>query len=201
MHSRRAQPPTSPRARRPRRSRRPSTPRPTPRSSWTRRPGSAPGQARSRGASARSCSTTRTGSRPPRSRNASNSAPRPSARIQGGPVAARRPRPCARGRDRAPQLPHRITTTARRPDAGAERGAGCYSEPAAVAGDQHGLSAVDRADLAIDVVQVRADGAHRKRQLLRDLLVDLPSARPRSASISRSESGQGSLARRRRPPA
>jgi len=51
-------------------------------------PGSAAGQARSRGASARSCSTTRTGYRPPRSRNASDSAPRPSARI---------PRPPCRG--------------------------------------------------------------------------------------------------------
>jgi hypothetical protein len=172
VHSPRVQPPTSPRARRPRRSRRPSTPRQTPRSSWTRRPGSAPGQARSPGASARSCSTTRTGSRPPRSRNASDSAPRPSA-YQGRPVAARRPRPCARGRDRAPQLPHRITTTAATPGRGSREGAGCYSEPTAVAGDQDGLSAVDRADLAIDVVQVRADGAHRKRQLLRDLLVDL----------------------------
>ena len=46
-------------------------------------------------------------------------------------------------------------------------------EPAALGGDEDGLGAVDRAELAVDVVQVRADRARRERQLVRDLLVDL----------------------------
>jgi hypothetical protein len=32
-------------------------------------------------------------------------------------------------------------------------------DPAALGGDEHGLGAVDRAELAVDVVEVRADGA------------------------------------------
>src|SRR3954469_18063955 len=46
-------------------------------------------------------------------------------------------------------------------------------EPAALGRDEDGLGAVDRAELAVDVVQVRADRARRERQLVRDLLVDL----------------------------
>src|SRR6266536_4421256 len=46
------------------------------------------------------------------------------------------------------------------------------SEPAALGGDEDGLGAVDRAELAVDVVQVRADRAGGQRQLVRDLLVD-----------------------------
>ena len=51
-------------------------------------------------------------------------------------------------------------------------------DPAAVAGDEHGLRAVHRADLAVDVVEVGADRAHRERQLLGDLLVDLALGEP-----------------------
>ena len=39
------------------------------------------------------------------------------------------------------------------------------SEPAALGGDEDGLGAVDRAELAVDVVEVGADGAGRQRQL------------------------------------
>src|SRR3954454_22313639 len=46
-------------------------------------------------------------------------------------------------------------------------------QPAALGRDQDGLSAVNRAELAVDVVQVRADRARRERKLVRDLLVDL----------------------------
>src|SRR2546429_3379026 len=46
-------------------------------------------------------------------------------------------------------------------------------QPAALGGDQHGLGAVDGAELAVDVVQVGAHGARRERELVRDLLVDL----------------------------
>src|SRR5438309_4507571 len=46
-------------------------------------------------------------------------------------------------------------------------------QPAALGGDQNGLRAVDGAELAVDVVQVGADGARRERELVRDLLVDL----------------------------
>src|SRR6266516_5908959 len=46
-------------------------------------------------------------------------------------------------------------------------------DPAAVARDQNRLGAVDGADLAVDVVQVGSDRAHRQRQVVGDLLVDL----------------------------
>src|SRR3954452_24438986 len=46
-------------------------------------------------------------------------------------------------------------------------------QPAALGSDEAGLGAVDRAELAVDVVQVRADRARRERQLVGDLLVDL----------------------------
>src|SRR4051794_41616432 len=46
-------------------------------------------------------------------------------------------------------------------------------QPAALGRDEDGLGAVDRAELAVDVVQVRADRARRERQLVGDLLVDL----------------------------
>src|SRR4051812_6304526 len=45
-------------------------------------------------------------------------------------------------------------------------------QPAALGGDEDGLGAVDRAELAVDVVQVRAHGARRERELVGDLLVD-----------------------------
>src|SRR5215207_4154208 len=45
-------------------------------------------------------------------------------------------------------------------------------EPAALGSVEHGLRAVDRAELAVDVVEVRADRAGGERQLERDLLVD-----------------------------
>src|SRR4051794_17455336 len=45
-------------------------------------------------------------------------------------------------------------------------------EPAALGGVQHGLGAVDRAELAVDVVQVRAHRAGGERELVRDLFVD-----------------------------
>ena len=38
-------------------------------------------------------------------------------------------------------------------------------DPAALGGDEDGLRPVDRAELAVDVVQVGADGAGRERQL------------------------------------
>src|SRR5579875_4006567 len=47
------------------------------------------------------------------------------------------------------------------------------SQPAALGGDEDGLRAVDRAELAVDVVQMRAHRARRERELVRDLLVDL----------------------------
>src|ERR1700692_2160930 len=46
-------------------------------------------------------------------------------------------------------------------------------QPAALGRDQHRLRAIDGAELAVDVVQVRAHGARRQRQLVGDLLVDL----------------------------
>ncbi len=46
-------------------------------------------------------------------------------------------------------------------------------EPAALGGHQHGLGAIDRAELAVDVMQVRADSAGGERELVGDLLVDL----------------------------
>src|SRR4051812_36602506 len=46
-------------------------------------------------------------------------------------------------------------------------------QPAALPGDQYGLRAVDGAELAVDVVEVRAHGARREPELERDLLVDL----------------------------
>src|SRR5882757_5557748 len=46
-------------------------------------------------------------------------------------------------------------------------------QPAALGGHEDGLRAVDRAELAVDVVQVRADRARRQRELVGDLLVDL----------------------------
>src|SRR3954451_9097305 len=45
-------------------------------------------------------------------------------------------------------------------------------QPAALGGVEHGLGAVDRAELAVDVVQVRAHRAGGERQLVGDLLVD-----------------------------
>src|SRR3954468_16348297 len=46
-------------------------------------------------------------------------------------------------------------------------------QPAALGGVEHGLGAVDRAELAVDVVEVRAHGAGAQRQLVGDLLVDV----------------------------
>src|SRR2546429_3823299 len=51
-------------------------------------------------------------------------------------------------------------------------------QPAALGGDQHGLGAVHRAELAVDVVQVGAHGAGGERELVRDLLVDLAFGEP-----------------------
>src|SRR5438876_11072479 len=62
---------------------------------------------------------------------------------------------------------------ARRP--GCDRSA---LEPAALGGDEHGLGAIDSAELAVDVVQVSAHGAGREGQLVRDLLVDLSLGEP-----------------------
>ena len=45
-------------------------------------------------------------------------------------------------------------------------------DPAAVAGGEHRLGAVDGADLAVDVVEVGADGRDRELHLAGDLLVD-----------------------------
>ena len=45
-------------------------------------------------------------------------------------------------------------------------------QPAALGGVQDGLRAVDGAELAVDVVQVRAHRAGGERELVRDLLVD-----------------------------
>src|SRR6202050_2854041 len=52
------------------------------------------------------------------------------------------------------------------------------SEPAALGRDQHRLRAVDRTELAVDVVQVGAHGARRQGQLVGDLLVDLALGEP-----------------------
>src|SRR5258708_34613928 len=52
------------------------------------------------------------------------------------------------------------------------------SQPAALGGNQHGLGAVHRAELAVDVVQVGPDGARGEGQLVRDLLVDLALGQP-----------------------
>src|SRR5580692_219229 len=46
-------------------------------------------------------------------------------------------------------------------------------KPAALGGDQHCLCTIDGAELAVDVVEVGADGARGERQLVGDLLVDL----------------------------
>src|SRR5215218_10542727 len=46
-------------------------------------------------------------------------------------------------------------------------------QPAALGGVQHGLGAVDRAELAVDVVEVRAHRAGGERELVGDLLVDV----------------------------
>src|ERR1700726_62333 len=51
-------------------------------------------------------------------------------------------------------------------------------QPAALGRDQHGLRTIDGAELAVDVVQVRAHGARRERQLVGDLLVDLALGEP-----------------------
>ena len=75
---------------------------------------------------------------------------------QGHDPPPRGPRPRPRGRDRPALRPDRLGL-----------------DPAAVAGQEDGLGPVDGADLLVDVVQVRAHRADRKRQLLRDLLVDL----------------------------
>src|SRR4051794_35529962 len=52
------------------------------------------------------------------------------------------------------------------------RGTPARLQPAALGGVQDGLGAVDRAELAVDVVQVRAHRAGAQRQLVGDLLVD-----------------------------
>src|ERR1700677_2047947 len=52
------------------------------------------------------------------------------------------------------------------------------SEPAALGGDQHRLGSINRTELAIDVVQVRAHGARGQRELVGDLLVDLALGEP-----------------------
>src|SRR5450631_1108743 len=41
-------------------------------------------------------------------------------------------------------------------------------QPAALGGHQHGLGAIDRAELSVDVVKVRAHGARGQRQLVGD---------------------------------
>jgi hypothetical protein len=46
-------------------------------------------------------------------------------------------------------------------------------KPAALGGDQHCLCSIDGAELAVDVVEMGADGARGERQLVGDLLVDL----------------------------
>src|SRR4029077_11164462 len=46
-------------------------------------------------------------------------------------------------------------------------------QPAALGRDEDGLGAIDGAELAVDVVQVRAHRARRERQLVGDLLVDV----------------------------
>jgi hypothetical protein len=46
-------------------------------------------------------------------------------------------------------------------------------EPTALGGDQHRLSAIDGAQLAVNVVQMATHGARRERQIVGDLLVDL----------------------------
>src|SRR5687768_4055486 len=46
-------------------------------------------------------------------------------------------------------------------------------DPAALAGDEHCLGSIGGADLAVDVVQVRAHGAGGEAHLGGDLLVDL----------------------------
>src|SRR6476661_2153681 len=46
-------------------------------------------------------------------------------------------------------------------------------EPATLRGVKHGLGAVDRPQLAVDVVEVRAHRAGAQRQLVGDLLVDV----------------------------
>src|SRR2546423_5727940 len=51
-------------------------------------------------------------------------------------------------------------------------------EPAALRGEQHCLRAVDRAELRVRVVQVRAHRARREGELERDLLVDLALGEP-----------------------
>ena len=67
-------------------------------------------------------------------------------------------------------------------------------QPAALGGDQHGLGAVDGAELAVDVVQVRAHRARRERQLVGDLLVDLALGQP----LQDAELAAGQRARDRR---
>src|SRR5215207_5823950 len=76
-------------------------------------------------------------------------------------------------------MPCRCRTTgtgARPPAPGAPRASRgpqpAILEPAALGGVEHGLSAVDRAELAVDVVQVRTHRARRERELESDLLVD-----------------------------
>src|SRR3954464_4490612 len=51
-------------------------------------------------------------------------------------------------------------------------------EPAPLCGEQHCLRAIDRAELRVRVVEVRAHRARREAQLERDLLVHLAPGRP-----------------------
>ena len=75
-----------------------------------------------------------------------------------GPPGARRPGlPRRRGRDRRGLV---VAAAGRRSAADPPRGAPDGLEPAVLGGVEHGLRAVDRAELAVDVVQVRA---HRAR--------------------------------------
>src|SRR5690348_10630349 len=69
-------------------------------------------------------------------------------------------------------------------------------QPAALGRDEDGLGAVDRAELAVDVVQMRADGARRQRQLVRDLLVDLALGQAlEDLELARGERARVDLAR------
>src|SRR5271165_2925243 len=80
---------------------------------------------------------------------------------RGAPRPSGRPRPGGQVRRRALRVA-----------AAAGRGAWAL-QPAALGRDQHGLGAIDRAELAVDVVQVRAHCARREGELVSDLLVDL----------------------------
>ena len=53
-----------------------------------------------------------------------------------------------------------------------------FVDPAALGGDQDGLGAIHRAELAVDVVQMGANGARREPELGGDLLVDHAAGQP-----------------------